>query len=127
MNKFRSHKTRPFLVSKSTFPGSGRYAGHWLGDDSSTVPQLKMSVPALLNYHMFGIPFVGSNICGYKGDAIDVLCSNWHKLGVFMPLSRNHNDRSSTAQEPYSMSQKLKSEAKYAIELKYALRLYHYF
>ena len=32
------------VISRSTFPGSGSYAGHWLGDNDSTWEQLRLSV-----------------------------------------------------------------------------------
>ena len=55
-------RKRPLVISKSTYPGSGRYGGHWLGDDSSSWDDLKNSIPAMMNFHIFGIPFVGSNL-----------------------------------------------------------------
>ena len=32
------------MFSRSTFPGSGRHAGHWLGDNDSSWEQLRLSV-----------------------------------------------------------------------------------
>jgi len=58
---------RPFLVSLSTFPGSGFHAGHNLGNNSATAGDLYFSIPGILNFQMFGIPFVGANICGFEG------------------------------------------------------------
>ncbi|RUM87836.1 MAG: hypothetical protein DSZ24_05325 [Thermodesulfatator sp.] len=29
-------KKRPFIVSKRSFPGSGQYAGQWLGDEKAS-------------------------------------------------------------------------------------------
>lgn len=37
--------TRPFVISRSTFSGHGRYAGHWTGDVWSSWEQLSYSVP----------------------------------------------------------------------------------
>jgi alpha-glucosidase (family GH31 glycosyl hydrolase) len=120
-------KKRPFLVSKSTFPGSGKYAGHWLGDDYSTWNDIRLSIPAIMNFHMFGIPLVGSNICGYYGSSTVELCIRWHQLGIFMPLSRNHNSKNSMAQEPYALGEDMKNSAKQSIEMKYKFILYHYY
>ncbi|XP_010006966.1 PREDICTED: lysosomal alpha-glucosidase [Chaetura pelagica] len=39
---------RPFVISRSTFSGHGRYAGHWTGDVGSDWEQLYHSVPGRL-------------------------------------------------------------------------------
>ena len=119
-------KRRPFLVSRSTYPGHGKYGGHWLGDNTSTWKDLKFTIPAMFNFHLFGIPFVGSNIWGYKGDATSELWVRWHQLGIFMPFSRNHNSKTSISQEPYSLGSQLKQFATEAIKTKYSFLLYHY-
>ena len=35
---------RGMVISRSTFPGSGSHAGHWLGDNDSSWEQLRLSV-----------------------------------------------------------------------------------
>ena len=35
---------RSMVVSRSTYPSSGKYAGHWLGDNGSTWASLKESI-----------------------------------------------------------------------------------
>ncbi len=64
---------RPFLVSRSTFPGSGFHAGHSLGTNSASAEDLYFSIPGILNFQMFGIPFVGANICGFEGITYDII------------------------------------------------------
>ena len=58
---------RPFILSRSTFAGSGAYAAHWLGDNSASVEDLKGSVTTILNLQMLGITLVGADICGFNG------------------------------------------------------------
>lgn len=41
----KARGVRPFVISRSTFAGHGRYAGHWTGDVWSSWEQLSYSVP----------------------------------------------------------------------------------
>jgi alpha-glucosidase (family GH31 glycosyl hydrolase) len=118
------HK-RPFIVSSSTYAGTGRYVSHWLGDNYSTWTDMAFSIPGMIHFGMFGIPFVGANICGYSGNATDQLCARWMQLGAYYPFMRNHNSPEGEPQEPY-VNSTVKIASKHAILTRYSIVRYIY-
>jgi alpha-glucosidase (family GH31 glycosyl hydrolase) len=74
---FPENDRRPFLLSRSTFAGSGQYVQHWLGDNHGTWEDMKMSIAGVMNFQMFGIPMVGPDTCGFFSNDDDEMCARW--------------------------------------------------
>ncbi|XP_037528192.1 maltase-glucoamylase [Rhipicephalus sanguineus] len=117
---------RQLVISRSTYPSSGRYGGHWLGDNYSTWTHLRRSIIGMLEFNMFGIPYVGADICGFIGNATEDLCVRWMQLGAFYPFSRSHNDIRAADQDPAVFSDAAQAVMKKALQVRYTLLPYLY-
>ncbi|XP_045463222.1 lysosomal alpha-glucosidase-like isoform X2 [Harmonia axyridis] len=117
---------RSLVIARSTFPGSGQYAGHWSGDIGSNWEDLRYSIPQLLDFSLFGMPLMGADICGFFGPSNEPLCNRWMQLGAFYPFSRNHNSKWTQEQDPASMGDRVINSSKKALEIRYTLLPYLY-
>jgi alpha-glucosidase (family GH31 glycosyl hydrolase) len=119
-------KKRPFIITRSSFPGTGKLAGKWSGDNKSTWSDLFYSISGLLTFNILGIPFAGADICGFEEDATEELCVRWHQLGSFYPFARNHNAIGKRDQEPFAFGPLLIEETRKALLNRYSLLPYYY-
>ncbi|KAH7678416.1 Protein AAGR-2 [Aphelenchoides avenae] len=91
---------RGAVISRSTYPSSGKYAGHWLGDNTARWEDLRTAIIGAQEFNMFGIPYVGSDVCGFAGVSNEELCLRWQQLGAFHSFYRNHNAIGNPPQDP---------------------------
>lgn len=94
---------RVFLLTRSGFAGSQRYAAAiWSGDIGSTWVDMKNQISAGVNFSMSGLPWWTMDIGGFvvpekfeKPDAESLeewreLNARWYQFGAFVPLFRSH-------------------------------------
>jgi alpha-glucosidase (family GH31 glycosyl hydrolase) len=79
---------RPFIMSASTYSGSGQSAGHSLGPNERTWDNMKNLTAGVMNMNMFGVPFAGPDVCGTFGEADEELCARWIQTSAFYPFAR---------------------------------------
>lgn len=93
-------RRRSLLISRSTFPGSGHFAGHSLQDFDATWEHLPLAIASALRMNMFGIPLVGPNLGGLRGDLTAELYVRWFQAASFFPLLRSHTREDSKFPTP---------------------------
>ncbi|XP_054215275.1 maltase-glucoamylase isoform X3 [Homo sapiens] len=117
---------RGVVITRSTFPSSGRWAGHWLGDNTAAWDQLKKSIIGMMEFSLFGISYTGADICGFFQDAEYEMCVRWMQLGAFYPFSRNHNTIGTRRQDPVSWDVAFVNISRTVLQTRYTLLPYLY-
>uniref|UniRef100_UPI00398F668E maltase-glucoamylase n=1 Tax=Pristiophorus japonicus TaxID=55135 RepID=UPI00398F668E len=119
---------RSIILSRSTFAGSGKYTGHWLGDNGANWNDIKWAIPGMLEFNLFGIPYIGADICGFFGNSTEELCRRWMQVGAFYPYCRNHNAEGYEPQDPafYGENSLLVNSSKHYLNIRYTLLPYLY-
>lgn len=134
---------RSIVITRSTFPSSGVYAGHWTGDNAAKWTHLKYNIIGILEFNLFGIPYIGADICGFFENTTEPLCQRWMQLGnskyffprsslissiigAFNPFFRNHNGIGFNDQDPGIFSPSVVTSNRHVVELRYTLNPFLY-
>ena len=122
-----NEKIRPFIITRSATFGTGKYSGHWLGDNHASYEDMKNSLNGIFHFDIFGQPITGDDICGFFGNSNKILCNRWYNLGVFYAFSRNHNFNDNKDQYPWSFDNNtIIKNIRHAVNYRYSLLRYIY-
>lgn len=117
---------RPFVLSRSGYLGSHRYAATWTGDNCSSDEHMKMAIGMTLNLGLSGQPFNGPDMGGFALNAKGDLFGQWIAFGTFFPFMRGHATNDVNNKEPWAFGQEIENVSRTALNRRYQLLPYMY-
>ena len=117
---------RPFVLSRSAWPGIQKLAVGWSGDNQSTFHHLRFNNTMGLNVMLSGQAWYGHDIGGFIGDTTSELLIRWLQSGSLQPLYRNHNDFNAADQEPWVFGEYALGVNRSWIQFRYRMMPYLY-
>jgi alpha-glucosidase len=121
-----NNNERPFVLTRSGFAGVQRWSACWMGDNHSWWEHLEMAMPQLMNMGLSGVPFVGTDIGGFAGNASGELFARWMQFGVFSPFCRAHSAINTERHEPWVFGPRVEAICREFLQLRYRLLPYIY-
>lgn len=117
---------RPFVLSRSAWPGIAPYAAGWSGDNVSSFDHLRFNVRLGTSVMVSGQPTFGHDVGGFVGDAQAELLTRWIQAGALTPFFRNHTLNGTADQEPWVFGEPYTLWNRRWIEFRYRLMPYLY-
>ncbi|OHS95762.1 Neutral alpha-glucosidase AB [Tritrichomonas foetus] len=119
---------RPFILSKSFFAGTQKYAVVSQGDNQASWRHLAASLSMVLSYGIAGQVYNGADVGGYFDHKLDgQLLSRWYQVGAWTyPFFRSHTHRLSQSREILTLNDEQFDVAREAIVDRYKLLPYWY-
>jgi alpha-glucosidase len=117
---------RPWILSRSGWVGTQRFAWHWTADANATWDMLKQTLISLLHLSMSGYYFSGSDIGGFSHHPTPELYIRWFQLAAFTPFFRLHNAKGLPPREPWTFGKSTLEIVRNIIRFRYRLMPYLY-
>lgn len=115
---------RPWVLTRSAFVGTQKWAISWMGDNHSWWEHLHLTLPQLVSMGLSGAPLVGVDIGGFFGNTHAELFERWMEQAVFYPFMRNHSALGTRAQEPWAFGPEVEERVRQHILRRYQLLPY---
>lgn len=111
---------RPFILVRSFFAGSQRYATMWTGDNMGEWNHLRVSYPMCLSVAISGISFCGSDVGGFFKNPDAELFIRWYQAAVWLPFFRQHSHIETRRREPWTFNDETTQIVREALRLRYS-------
>jgi alpha-glucosidase len=117
---------RPWILSRSGYPGIQRYAANWSGDNYSTFDGLRVNLEMSLSMGLSGQNQFGHDVGGFLGSPSPELFIRWLEFGSLTPFFRNHALDGTIPREPWSFGEPYTGMSRDIINRRYQLMPYIY-
>lgn len=118
----RNPRIRPFVLTRSFFIGSHKYAAIWTGDNTAHWGHLQASVSMVGALALCGQSLVGADVGGFFKHPDTELMIRWYQLAVLAyPFLRNHAHLETPRREPYVFEERTMNLIKSSIQLRYRM------
>ncbi|EAX93543.1 Glycosyl hydrolases family 31 protein [Trichomonas vaginalis G3] len=105
ISRSRGIPDRPFILTRSFFAGSQKYAAMWTGDNAAEWDHLRNSIPQILSLSICQFPFSGSDVGGFFNSPDKELLCRWYQAGAWTySFFRCHCHHLADNREPYRLS-----------------------
>ena len=118
--KRSSNIRRPFILTRSAFAGTQKYAAIWTGDNTAEWGHLESSVPMCLSLSIAGMSFCGSDVGGFFNNPEGPLFVRWYQAAAFQPFFRSHAHIDTKRREPWLFSETEMTRIRDAVRLRYS-------
>jgi len=98
------NQLRPFILTRSAYAGSQRFAAIWTGDNKADWEHLESSIPMCLSLGVAGMSFCGADVGGFFGNPDGELFVRWYQAAAFQPFFRSHAHIDTKRREPWLFS-----------------------
>lgn len=117
---------RPWILSRSGWPGLARYSWHWTGDVESNWWSVAQTLRIVMNLTMSGIPYSGGDIGGFGGEPDKELFVRWFEMSSMFPFFRVHSAFFTKRREPWCFDEETLDITRVHLKRRYSLLSYWY-
>ncbi|KAH0541134.1 neutral alpha-glucosidase AB [Cotesia glomerata] len=111
---------RPFVLTRSHFAGSQRFAAVWTGDNTAEWQHLRISYPMCLSTAVAGMSFCGADVGGFFKNPDAELFIRWNQAGAWLPFFRQHSHIETKRREPWTFNNETTKIVRDAIRMRYS-------